>query len=178
MIVSPSSKLPKLRVVLGTLNLPLVSQAMVVLGTPELALSHAPYSENFPPENFSPQKPYTFLIFPIQTVLSAFLCTHLQSRDKHLSFFSSSCPKVPTQGNTESSWDPGGQRKVLIQQLPCRYLKCQKELSSTCFYCAPLINRTRNREIRTPSRKAVHLQKRDQHDIVLSDMSLVDADYK
>lgn len=57
MTVGPSSKLPNLRVALGTLNLPFVSQAMVVLGTPELAPSHAPYSENFPLKTFPHRNP-------------------------------------------------------------------------------------------------------------------------
>lgn len=178
MTVSPSSKLPNLSVVLGTLNLSVVSQARWSWGPRNSALSHAPYSEKFLLETF-PHRNLTPSWFSWFRSSYQLFSVPTFKVGTNIFFFSlSTCCKAPTRGNTESSWDLGGQRNVLIQQLTCRYIKCQEELSSTCFDCAPLINRTRNREIRTPSRKAVRLQKTDQHTIVLSDIPLVDADYK
>lgn len=115
---SPSRQLPNLKVDLGTLNLPSVSQALVVSGTPELSTPPCTIVRRIPPENSSPQKSYAVLIFPIQFVLSAFLSTHLQRRDKHFFFFFPlQQPQSTIQGNTESSWDPEGQSNVLTRSL-------------------------------------------------------------
>lgn len=138
---------------------------MAVLGTNELGTVSRTVFRKFPPASSPPQISYDFLIFPIRIVPSTILPTHLRSRNKH--FLLSSCCKTPVQGNPEPSWDG---KNVSIQQLTRRYVKCQKELGPTCFYCATLINQTSNREIRSPSRKAVHLQTTDQHNILLGDL--------
>lgn len=142
--------------------MPSRSQVMTVLGTRELSAVSCPVFRKFLPTH-CPTDSLRLLDFPHQAVPSVILRTHLQSRDKH--FFLSGCCKVPVRGNAEPPWDLGGQRNVSIQQLTRRYIKCQSPVQPV-FYCATLRNRTRNRETRTPSRKAVHPQTTDEHSIV------------
>lgn len=154
---SPSRQLPNLKVDLGTLNLPSVSQALVVSGTPELSTPPCTIVRRIPPENF-PTEILCRLDFP-HSVCPVSFSQHPPSKKGQTFFFFFSSPAATKHHSRQHGvfLGPGRAEQCLDSQLTRRYRKCQRERSSTCFDCARLINWTRNREIRTPSRKAGRL---------------------
>ena len=148
--------------------MPSRSQVMAVLGTHERSAVSCPVFRKFPPTNCPPD---ILRLLDFRHSGCPVSYSPYPPSEQGQTFFSSLVAAKCPFGATLSLLGTWEDREMSrFTSLHAGIVNVRKSSVQPVFYCATLRNRTRNRETRTSSRKAVHPQATDEHSIVRSDI--------